>query len=84
MHAQSDQVHTSHVSQFTEMLRNKALKLNEIQVLTTISHGNVTANEFYYHKKCLMQFNNKYSAAIKQETATTDNSSENFFEELHF
>ena len=79
LHAQSDKVHTSHVSQFTETLRTKALKLNETQVLTSISTGDVTANEIYYHKKCLMQFNNKYSAAIKQETATPDNPSENFF-----
>ena len=38
----------------------------------------------YYHKKCLMRFNKKYSPAIKQETATPDNPSENFFEELNF
>ena len=31
-----------------------------------------------------MRFNNENSAAIKQETATPDNQSENFFEELHF
>ena len=31
-----------------------------------------------------MRFNNKYSAAIKQETVTPDNPSDNFFEELHF
>ena len=73
------------MSQFTETLRTKALKLNETQVLTAISTGDVSANEIYYHKKSLMQFNNKYSAAIKQETATPDNPSENFFfEELHF
>ena len=53
LHAQSDKVHTSHVSQFTETLRTKALKLNETQVLTAISTGDVTANEIYYHKKCL-------------------------------
>ena len=59
LHAQSDKVHTSHVSQFTETLWNKALKLNETQELTAISTGDVTANEIYYHKKCLMRFNNK-------------------------
>ena len=48
------------------------------QVLTAISIGDVTANEIYYRKKCLMRFNNKYPAAIKQETATPDNPSENF------
>ena len=53
------------------------------QVLTAISTGDITVNEIYYHKKCLMRFS-KYSAAIKQETATTDDPSENFFEELHF
>ena len=31
-----------------------------------------------------MRFNNKYSAAVKQETATPDNPSEKFFEESHF
>ena len=31
-----------------------------------------------------MQLNNKYSAAIKQETASPDNPSDNFFEALHF
>ena len=45
LYAQSDKVHTSHVSQFTETLRIKALKLNEIQVLTAISTGDVTANK---------------------------------------
>ena len=80
LHAQSDKVHTSHVSQFNETLQTKALKLNETQVLTAIS----TDNEIYYHKKCLMQFNNKYSAALKQETATPDNPSDSFFQELHF
>ena len=54
------------------MWTKKALKLNETQVLTAISTGDVTTNELYYHKKCLMQFNNQYSAAIKQETATPD------------
>ena len=63
---------------------SKTLKLNEVQVLTTVSTGDVTANEIYYHKNCFMWFNNKYSAAIKQETATSDNPSENFFQELHF
>ena len=72
-------VHTSHVSQFTETLRTKTLKLNETQVLTAISTGEATGNEIYCHKKCLLRFNNKYSAAIKQETATPDNPSENFF-----
>ena len=73
LHAQSDKVHTSHVSQFTEMLwTKKALKRNETQVLTPISTGDVTTNELYYLKKCLMRFNNQYSAAIKQETATPD------------
>ena len=80
LHAQSDKVHTFHVSQFNETLQTKALKLNETQVITAIS----TDNEIYYHKKCLMQFNNKYSAALKQETATPDNPSDNFFQELHF
>ena len=80
LHVQSDKVHTSHVSQFNETLQTKALKLNETQVITAIS----TDNEIYYHKKCLMQFNNKYSAALKQETATPDNPSDNFFQELHF
>ena len=84
LHAQSDKIHTSHVSQFTETLWTKALKLNETQVLTAISTGDVTANEIYYHKKCLTWFDSKYSAAIKQETATPDNPSENFFEELNF
>ena len=79
LHVQSDKVHTFHVSQFTETLRTKALKLNETQLLTTISTDDVTANEIYYHKKCLMQFNNKYSAAIMKETVTPDNPSENFF-----
>ena len=80
LHAQSDKVHTFHVSQFNETLQTKALKLNETQVITAIS----TDNEIYYHKKCLMQFYNKYSAALKQETATPDNPSDNFFQELHF
>ena len=80
LHAQSDKVHTFHVSQFNETLQTKALKLNETQVITAIS----TDNEIYYHKKCLMQFNNKYSAALKQETVTPDNPSDNFFQELHF
>ena len=80
LHAQSDKVHTFHVSQFNETLQTKALKLNETQVITAIS----TDNEIYYHKKCLMQFNNKYSAALKQETATPDNPSDNFFQKLHF
>ena len=80
LHAQSDKVHTFHMSQFNETLQTKALKLNETQVITAIS----TDNEIYYHKKCLMQFNNKYSAALKQETATPDNPSDNFFQELHF
>ena len=31
-----------------------------------------------------MRFNDKYSAAVKQETATPDNPSEKFFEESHF
>ena len=31
-----------------------------------------------------MQLNNKYSAAIKKETASPDNPSDNFFEALHF
>ena len=84
LHAQSNKVCTSHVSQFTETLQIKALKLNETQVVTAISTGDITANDIYYHKKCLMWFNNKYSAAIKQETATPDNPSEKFFEELHF
>ena len=53
-------------------------------MVTAISTGDITANEICYHKKCLMWFNNKYSAAIKQETATPDNTSEKFFEELHF
>ena len=82
LHGQSDKVHTSHVSQFTETLRTKALKLNQTQVLTAISTGDATANEIYYHKKCLMRFTDKYSAAIKQETVTPD--SPLFFEELHF
>ena len=84
LHAQSDKVHTPHVSQFTETLRTKALKLNATQVLTAISTGDVTDNEIYYQKKCLMQVNNKYPAAIKQETAAPDNPTENFFEEMHF
>ena len=53
-------------------------------MVTAISTGDITANEICYHKKCLMWFNNKYSAAIKQETATPDNTSEKFFEELHY
>ena len=65
-------------------MQTKALKFNETQLLTAISTGDVTANEIDYHKKCLIRFNNKYSAAIKQETATPDGSSDNFFEELHF
>ena len=84
LHAQLDKVHTYHVSQFIETLRTKALKLNATQVLTAISTGDVTDNEIYYHKKCLMQVNNKYSAAIKQETAAPDNPTENFLEEMHF
>ena len=46
-----------------------------VTVLTGISSGDVTANEIYYHKKCLMRFDNKYSAAVKQETTTPDNPS---------
>ena len=54
LHAQSNKVCTSHVSQFTETLQIKALKLNETQVVTAISTGDITANDIYYHKKCLM------------------------------
>ena len=43
LHAQSDKVHTFHVSQFNETLQTKALKLNETQVITAIS----TDNEIY-------------------------------------
>ena len=50
LHAQSDKVHTFHVSQFTETLRIKALKLYETQVLTAISTGDVTANEIIITK----------------------------------
>ena len=84
LHAQSDKLHTSHMSQIIETLGTKVLKLNEIRVLAAISTGDVTTNEIYYHKKSLMRFNNKYSAAIKEETVTPDNPSEKFFEELHF
>ena len=81
LHAQSDKLHTFHMSQIIETLGTKVLKLNETRVLTArvISTGDVTTNEIYYHKKSLMRFNNKYSAAIKQETATPDNPSENLF-----
>ena len=72
------------MSQIIETLGNKVLKLNETRVLAAVSTGDVSTNEIYYHKKSLMLFNNKYSAAIKQETATPDNPSEKFFEELHF
>ena len=72
------------MSQIIETLGTKVLKLNEIRVLAAISTGDVTTNEIYYHKKSLMRFNNKYSAAIKEETVTPDNPSEKFFEELHF
>ena len=86
LHAQSDKLHTFHMRQIIETLGTKVLKLNETRVLTArvISTGDVTTNEVYYHKKSLMRFNNKYSAAIKQEIATPDNPSEKFFEELHF
>ena len=67
------------MSQFTE-----TLKFNETQVLTAISTGDVTANEIYYHKKCLIRFDSKYSAATKQETATPDNPSENFLRNCIF
>ena len=79
LHAQSDKLHTSHMSQIIETLGNKVLKLNETRVLAAVSTGDVSTNEIYYHKKSLMLFNNKYSAAIKQETATPDNPSENLF-----
>ena len=54
MHAQSDKLHTSHMSQIIETLGTKVLKLNETRVLAAISTGDVTTNEIYYHKKSLM------------------------------
>ena len=84
IHAKSDKVDRNHVDQFIESLRTKALKLNEKHISTAISTGDVTSNEFYYHKSCLKSFNYRYTSALEKETKRPVDARKDFLEKLNF
>ena len=85
MHAKSKKVDSDHVLQFTETLKTKALKLNQTHVLAALLTGDVTSNEVYYHKMCLIAFNNRYNSALQREMAEpVDDADVQFQKEIYF
>ena len=85
MHAKSEKVDRHHVLRFTETLKTKALKVGQSHVLAKLSTGDVTANEIYYHKKCLKFFNNAYNSVLQREMRQNDyDPNVEFQKELHF
>ena len=67
------------------MALNSIIKLGETQILARLSEGDVTTNEFFYHKKHLVKFN-RYNSVLQSEQKKQNLVSFNveFQKELHF
>ena len=51
-----------HVYDFTEKIKNMALFLDDLEIFSKLSTGNVASSEIYYHKICLNALVNRYSS----------------------
>ena len=67
LHAKEKKVVPTHVRQFTETIKEKALKMGKTRILAHLAVGDVKTNQVYYHKVCLTSFNNEYVSAIRRE-----------------
>ena len=81
LHAKSKTLDLDHVHEFTDRIKNNALKINNMKVLSHLSSGDVTTNELFYHKNCLVNFNNQYQSEMNKET-NMNNSTQTFQVEL--
>ena len=83
-YAKSDKVDREHVDLFTDLIREKALKLNDTHVLALLSTGDLISNEVYYHSKCLKAFNYRYKSSLENDTKLPLDARRDFLEKLHF
>ena len=56
LHATKEKVDPKHVAGFTEKLKRMASVLENTQVLSKLSLGDVASNEVYYHRNCYKAF----------------------------
>ena len=84
-HATDKKTDKSHVAKLTKQLIAYALKLNKSHIVETLSSGDVTSNEIWYHKWCYHRFINEYDAAIKLEAKDTESKNdEEFYKAISF
>ena len=76
MHAKKKKTVPTHVRQFTETIKEKALKMDKTRILAHLAIGDVKTNQVYYHKGCLTSFNNEYVSAIRREKRMTNEDSD--------
>ena len=68
--ASKKKVNTLHLKQLGEKWLNWALCLeNYTHVVTTLSVGDLTSNQLYYHKRCYTEFYNAYSKHVEKQKA---------------
>ena len=63
LHATSQEVYKTHVLDFTEQLKSKALTIGKRDIFKFI-HTRRCSKWVFYHKKCLTCFNNRYRDAL--------------------
>ena len=67
LHATDDDLDHTHNNEFTEKLREKALKIGDSRLMSILAVKTVAVNEYYYHKHCLISFNNQYNKYLNDE-----------------
>ena len=79
-----DKVNREHVDRVTNSIREKALKLNDTQVLASLSTGDVIANEIFYHTKCFKAFDYRHQVSVDNETKLPLDARRDFLELFYF
>ena len=83
LHATDNRVNSQHNEEFSNRLWDKAVKLNDLRIVGILSAGTVAAREIWYHKQCLVGYNNSYIKVVNEEEKKKTNNPQHAFQEEH-